>query len=93
MPTSRTMSDGNLEFKIPWREADELLLCVLLGPLIVTEIRVPYDEYVWATDASSFPRGSVVRAHVGAAVSEELLLATQKAKALGLEGFLFQHAF
>ena len=53
------MSSGTV-YRLEGRILDELLLLVLFAPLMATDLRIPFDDYVWDTDAS-LARGAVLR--------------------------------
>lgn len=56
---------------LPDTLVDELTLLSILSPLAVTDIRTPFDEFVYCVDASDWGE-AVVRSHVGASMGKEL---------------------
>ena len=53
--------------------AEELVLCSVLSLVAATDVSVPYDRFVYATDASNC-KGAVTKLEAGAQMSELLWL-------------------
>lgn len=64
-------------FRLSPQARNELLLICALGPSAQSNLRAKYSDHVFCTDASPWG-GAVIRAQVGAAVSEELWRHTEQ---------------
>ena len=58
-------------YDLPRGVADELVLLATLAPLMVQELSAPFDEWIYATDASS-KKGAVCKARASPELSEIL---------------------
>ena len=70
---NRTADEGDDVMRLPRDVAEELVLCSVLSLVAATDVSVPYDRFVYATDASNC-KGAVTKLEAGAQMSELLWL-------------------
>ena len=75
--SNKNASDADEVVTLTRRAADELVLTSVIGLAAATDISVPYDTYIYATDASNTKR-AVTSKKVGAEISEILWLGGDK---------------
>eukprot|EP00913_Durusdinium_trenchii_P018227 g17124.t1 len=74
---TKAAADGSDVLPMPRRVAEELVLASIFGLCAATDISVPYDNYIYATDASN-AKGAVTLREVGPEISEILWLGGDK---------------
>ena len=74
---TRGSSDGGDVVRLPRNVADELVLSGIFSLCAASDISVPYDDWIYATDASNI-RGAVTQKYVGEQISSALWLGGDK---------------
>eukprot|EP00435_Cladocopium_sp_Y103_P016191 s1218_g4.t1 len=74
---SRNAEDEDEVLWLPRKVAEEFVLASIFGLVAVSDISAPYDEEIYATDAS-LQKGAVTAAEVGPEISEILWLGGDK---------------
>ena len=61
---SKSATDADDVLHLPRDVAEELVICSIASLVACTDVSVPYDEFVYASDAS-LGKGAFTRRHVG----------------------------